>query len=148
MPHAGLMDERLLGPVQGPFQRARLHMRGGRRRLRQGKIAAGIVTLYDAIEGGMRAYLADERNRPHLDVRAHENLNQERTMYAVLVRSGVLDGSFDFTAFDRLVEQALDRELPGYDYRELLVSIETLMTQLGVLPFDEASLPPEDPATY
>ncbi len=51
MPHFGLMDEGSLGPVEGPLMRARLHIRGGKRRLRQGKIAAAIATLYDALEG-------------------------------------------------------------------------------------------------
>jgi hypothetical protein len=48
-----LMNEQELGPVAGLLQRARLHLRGGKRRLRQGKISAGIVTLYDALEGAM-----------------------------------------------------------------------------------------------
>ena len=142
------MDEKKLGPVEGPLQRARLHIRGGKRRLHQGKIAAGIVTLYDALEGAMKFYVADPARRASLTIHAGENLNDERTLYAVLVRSRVLDGIFDYDSFDRLVETALHDELPGYDYRELLVRFETVMTHLGVMPFDEAALPPEDPATY
>jgi hypothetical protein len=46
-----------------------------------------------------------------------------------------------------LTEQALQQELVGYD-ADLLAGIESVMTQLGVLPFDEASLPPEDPSTF
>ncbi|HSB35031.1 MAG TPA: hypothetical protein VLG39_11285 [Nitrospirota bacterium] len=148
MPHFGLMDENKLGPVEGPLQRARLHIRGGKRRLRQGKIAAGIVTLYDALEGAMKSYVADPAKWAELTIHADENLNDERTLYAVLVRSRVLDGVFDYDSFDRLVETALHQELPGYDYRELLTRFETVMTRLGVMPFDEAALPPEDPATY
>lgn len=148
MPHAGLMDEKSLGPVKGPFQRARLHVRGGKRRLREGKIAAGIVTLYDALEGAMRAYADDPTKRSRLALRNDDNLNDEKMLYAVLVRSRVLDGTFDFDAFDRLVGTALDHELPEYDYRELLSGIEAIMIKLGVMPFDEASLPPEDPRTY
>ena len=148
MPHFGLMDEKKLGPVEGPLQRARLHIRGGKRRLRQGKIAAGIVTLYDALEGEMKSHVADPARRAGLIVQPGENLNDERTLYAVLVRSRVLDGSFDYDSFDRLVETALHQELPGYDYGELLSGFETVMIRLGVMPFDEAALPPEDPATY
>lgn len=148
VPHFGLMDENKLGPVEGPLQRARLHIRGGKRRLRQGKIAAGIVTLYDALEGAMKSYVADPEKRTHLTIHAGENLNDERTLYAVLVRSSVLDGVFDYDSFDRLVETALHEELPGYDYRELLTRFETVMTRLGVMPFDEAALPPEDPKTF
>jgi hypothetical protein len=142
------MDENKLGPVEGPLQRARLHIRGGKRRLRQGKIAAGIVTLYDALEGAMKSYVNDPAKRVQLTIHADENLNDERTLYAVLVRSRVLDGVFDYDSFDRLVETALHQELPSYDYRELLARFETVMTRLGVMPFDEAALPPEDPKTF
>jgi hypothetical protein len=148
MPHAGLMDEAKLGPVAGPLLRSRLHIRGARRRLSQGKIAAGIVTLYDALEGAMQFYVGDAHRRSFLAFREGENLSDDRTLYAVLVRTRVLDGSFDFDAFDRLLEIALNSEMPEYDYRELLSGIETIMVRLGVMPFDEASLPPEDPKTY
>jgi len=148
MPHAGLMSEEDLGPVAGPLQRARLHIRGGRRRLRQGKISAGIVTLYDALEAAMRSYVDDPEKRGGLDLREGEDLNGEESLYRLLVRSGVLDGKLDFYAFDRLTEKALNEEMPGFDYHELLMSIESVMTQLGVMPFDEATLPPEDPRTY
>ncbi len=148
MPHFGLMDEKKLGPTEGPFLRARLHIRGGKRRLRQGQIAAGIVTLYDALEGAMQAYVADPVRKERLAIRRGEDLNDDKTLYAVLVRSRVLDGNFDFDAFDRLTERALREEMPGYDYRGLLADIESVMAQLGVMPFDEASLPPEDPKTF
>ena len=142
------MEEKELGPVEGPFLPARLHIRGGKRRLREGKISAGIATLYDALEGAMRSFAADPKRSSCLEVRKGEDLNREGTLYAVLVRSGVLDGAFDFNAFDQLVEQALREEMNGYDYKDLLSSVESLMTQLGVMPFDEASLPPEDPKTF
>lgn len=148
MPHAGLMNEGALGPEAGPLQRARLHLRGGRRRLRQGKTAAGVVTLYDALDGAFLWYVASPERRQRLSVQRGDDLNDDRTLYRVLVRSGVLDGAFDFGAFDRLTERALHEELHGYDAAPLLAQIESVMTQLGVMPFDERSLPPEDPETY
>jgi hypothetical protein len=148
MPHFGLMNEDALGPVQGPLQRAMLHVRGGRRRLRQGKISAGIVTFYDALSSAMQWYLALPARRSKLVVVRDEDLLDDRTAYAVLVRSGVLDGRFDFDAFDRLTEHALLNEMPGYDYRAILKGVEAVMEQLGVMPFDEADLPAEDPNTF
>jgi hypothetical protein len=142
------MDERALGSVEGPFQRARLHIRGGKRRLREGKISAGIVTLYDALLGAMEWYINSPENRQRIVIKAGDDLNSEKTVYAVLVRSGVLNGAFDFEAFSRLTETALDEEMPGYDYRDVLKGIEQVMTQLGVMPFDESRLPPEDPSTF
>jgi hypothetical protein len=141
------MDEKTLGPVEGPRQRARLHIRGGRRRLRQGKISAGIVTLYDALSAAMQAYAASPV-RTRLDIRAGEDINDDKVLYVVLVRSGILDGSFDFEDFDRIAERALDEEMPGYDYHSLLAGIESVMTGLGVMPFDETLLPPEDSKTF
>ena len=148
MPHFGLMNEDALGPVQGPLQRAMLHVRGGRRRLRQGKISAGIVTFYDALSSAMHWYCALPARRSKLVVERDEDLLDDRTAYAVLVRSGVLDGRFDFDAFDRLTEHALLNEMPGYDYRAVLKGVEAVLEQLGVMPFDEADLPPEDPSTF
>ena len=148
MPHFGLMDENKLGPVEGPLQRARLHIRGGKRRLRQGKISAGIVTLYDALEGAMRSYIAEPGRLAKLDIGEREDLNNEKALYAALIRAGVIDGKFDFEAFDRLTERALQEEMPAYDYHAMLSGIEAVMIQLGVMPFDETLLPPEDPNTF
>lgn len=148
MPHFGLMNEQALGPVEGPLQRARLHIRGGKRRLRQGKISAGIVTLYDALVSGMQGYIASPEHKCRIHIRAGENINDDRTLYAVLTRAGVFDGSFDFEAFDALTAQALQRDLPDRNYHDLVQAVDELMTQLGIMPFDESQLPPEDPNTF
>lgn len=147
MPHAGLMDESMLGPVAGPLQRARLHLRGGRRRLRQGKIPAGIATLYDAMSAALEWYVADPERRDRLKLNG-QGAPGDRAVYRVLVRNGVLDGRFDFDAFDRLAELSLDQAMEDYEYRPVLAGVESVMEQLGVVPFDEAALPSEDPATY
>lgn len=148
MPHAGLMDPDRLGREQAALQRARLHIRGGKRRLRQGKISAGIVTLYDALSAAMEWYIASAERRARLKITPGDNINNDRTVFAALTLSGVLDGAFDYASFDRLVESALEQEMPGYDYSGLLDGIEAVMTRLGVMPFDEKALPPEDPSTF
>ncbi len=148
MPHFGLMDENALGPEKAAFLRARLHIRAGRRRLQQGKISAGILTIYDALVFGMEWYAASAGRRAGLKVLEGEDLRKDRTLYGVLVRSGILDGTFDYDAFDTLVEYASNNEMPDYDYRETLASIEAILTRLGIMPFDEHELPPEDPSTY
>ena len=148
MPHFGLMDERALGPIEGPFKRAQLHIRGGKRRLKQGKISAGIVTLYDALLAAMESYVNSPEHKASIVIKQGDDLKDERTVYAVLVRSGVLDGAFEFETFERLMERALNEEMPGYDYRDVLQGIERVMYQLGVMPFDDADLPPEDPKTF
>lgn len=150
MPHAGLMDEDALGPVFGPLQRARLHIRGGMRRLRQGKTSAGIVTLFDALHAAVQWYIASHKNDHDFcrSVLPSDDLTDDRCAYELLVRSGVLDGSFDYASFDRLVDCALAEELEGFDPEEFISGLESVMTALEVMPFNEEKLPPEDPATY
>ncbi len=148
MPHAGLMDEGALGHEKGPLQRAKLHIRGGRRRLRQGKISAGIVTLYDAFCVALEWYCASNERKKRLIIRADDNLKDDKTLYEILTRSGVLDGTFNYQEFDELVESVLYRDNIEIDYENVLKGIESVMTQLGIMPFDEMELPPEDPSTF
>ena len=147
MPHFGLMDEDALGPVEGPLQRAKLHIRGGRRRLRQGKISLGIITLSDAMVSALQWYVASPERINPLIINENDSLNDDATIYRILRRSGKLDDTLDYDAFNVIVEEALKHEMPDYDYSELLKNFESIMTQLGVMPFDESSLPPEDPST-
>ncbi len=149
MPHFGLMNTAdSFKTEEGAILRARLHIRAGRRRLRQGKIASGIVTLYDALLFAMDSYIMSPERRKKLDVRDGEDLKDDKTLYSVLVRSGVIDGKFDYIAFDKVVEEESSEEMPGYDYKWILEGVESVMTQLGIMPFDEAALPPEDPKTF
>lgn len=148
MPHFGLMDEAALGPVEGPLMRAKLHIRGGKRRLSQGKISLGIITLYDAMVSALQWYIASPERRKTLQINEGDNLNDDKTVYAILARSRVLDGTFDYEVFDKLVKKSLEQEISDYDYNETLKNVESVMTQLGVMPFDENKLPAEDPSTF
>ncbi len=148
MPHAGLMNADELGPEAAALQQAKLHIRAGKRRLRQGKIAAGIVTLYDALTSATEWFLLSPGRRAALLIKADDSLDTDKTVFNLLVRSGVIGREFDYEAFDRIVERALHENLSDYNYSELLKGIEAVMIQLGVMPFDESTLPPEDPSTY
>ena len=147
MPHFGLMDPDALGTEAAALQRARLHIRGGRRRLRQGKISAGLGTLYDALLFALEWYIASPDRRKTLPIKEGDNLRDDRTVFALLVKAGVIDGRFDYGAFKDLVEAA-PSESSVYDYTEILNRVESVMTRLGVMPFEESELPPEDPSTY
>ena len=147
MPHFGLMDAAALGPERAALQRARLHLRGAKRRLRQGKISAGIATLSDALSFAMAWFCASAERRSRVRATANEFLD-DRTLYAALVRSGVLSGRFDFELFDRVLDRALETEITAAEAAGSLEGVETVLLELGVLPFDENELPPEDPATF
>src|SRR5208337_1901317 len=136
MPHAGLMNADELGPEAAAFQQARLHIRGGKRRLRQGKIAAGIVTLYEALASATEWFLLSPERRAALLIKADDNLNDDKTLFNILVRSGVVGREFDYEAFDRIVERALHENLSDYNYSALLEGIEAVMMEIGVMPFD------------
>ncbi len=64
------------------------------------------------------------------------------------MRSAVLSGTFDYERFDQVLERALASEIPAADAAGILEGVESVLTELGVLPFDENALPPEDPDTY
>jgi hypothetical protein len=148
MPHFGLMDATQMSEEEAALLRARLHIRGGRRRLRQGKLAAGMAALYDALSCAMRWYVLAPERRQRLHVREGEDLEHDRDVFLVLARSGILSDPSDFERLDAWLEQALAEESPSLDAAQILVHIEQLMTPLGVMPFDESSLPPEDPSTF
>ena len=147
MPHFGLMDPDVLGAEAAALQRARLHIRGGRRRLRQGKISAGLGTLYDALLFALEWYIASPDRRKTLPIKEGDDLRDDRTLFALLVESGVIDGRFEYGAFTDLVHTA-PPESSAFDYTEILNQVESVMSRLGVMPFEESELPPEDPSTY
>jgi hypothetical protein len=141
------MDSAALGPERAALQRARLHLRGGKRRLRQGKTSAGVVTIYDALTSAMEWFCASPDRRSQVPGEPKDFLD-DHSLYAMLVRGGILDGAFDFDKFYRVVDRALESEIPPEDASGLLEGVESVLTQLGVLPFDEGNLPPENPSTF
>ena len=149
MPHFGLMDTRdSFEKAEGALLRARLHIRGARRRLRQGKISAGIVTLYDALLFALRWYLSSPERRKKISLGPGDDMPDEEQVLALLQRAHVLPEEFDYHAFDALVEKASHQEMPAYDYSAMLRGFEAFMDRLGVMPFNESDLPPEDPSTF
>jgi hypothetical protein len=148
MPHFGLQDTDGLGPVEALLQLTKLHLRSGKRRLGQGIISAGIVKIYDALISAMGWYVAEPDRIDRLVIPEKEDTKDEKILFTLLVRSGILDERFDFIAFNDLVEKALYAEMPDYDYTDMMTGIDHVMTQLGVMPFDESALPPENPSTF
>lgn len=149
MPHFGHMDESKMPKHESALLRARLHLRSGRRRLLEGKLRSGVETIYDALYSAMLALVLAPVN--HHSFKGVD-ISSEQALYDALVVAGVLDGRFDFTRFKEMVEQALNEEVPVYDHDYdpawLISGAESVMTQLGWLPFDESTLPNEDPATF
>ncbi len=148
MPHFGLIDEHKYGPVESLLMRARLHIRCGRRRVGEnGKISLGILTLYDALNSALQWYIQVPENEHLARQNPDRDFRDDRTIYIFLQELGIIDNSLEYDALNEIVDNALKEELAGYDCVSLLDGLQNVMTQLGVMPFDEAALPPEDPAT-
>ena len=145
MPHFGHMDESKMSVHEADLLRARLHLRSGRRRLSEGKLRSGVETVFDALHAAMRACALAPANRSRFE---GADLGDAQLLYEDLVGAGVLDGRFEFLRLQEMADKALDEGLPVYDHAWLLSGIESVMTQLGVLPFDESTLPKEDPGTF
>lgn len=145
MPHFGLIDVTQMTEANAALLRVRLHLRGARRRFQRGMRAAGIASLYDALRHAMRWFILFPEHRARLAIVGGEDFRDDRTVFARLVRGGVIDSAFDFDAFERLVERALYDPSFQFDAPRVLAQIEGVMTQLEVTPFDDAALPPEQP---
>ncbi len=140
MPHFGLMDESSMSPSDAELLRTRLHIRAARRRIREGKSSTGLATLFDALLSALRWYaLSGHAGPPGL------NPDDERSVYDALVLSGRLDGRLDFDSFNRMAEAAVNKKPRDYGITEILREFESVMVELGVMPFDEEALPPEKP---
>ena len=125
--------------------RARLHIRGGKRRLQQGKDAAGLAALYDALIHGLRWYALE--NRTTLKIADETELQDERNIFVRLTQTRALSNLAEFDALTALVERAIDDPTVRFDAAGELAKIENWLTRLEVMPFDEAALPREDPET-
>jgi hypothetical protein len=147
MPHFGLIDENKLGPVESLLMRARLHIRCGKRRVREEKVSLGILTLYDALNSALQWYVSLPEQNSIVEQNSNKDFRDEETIIEVLIHAGILDGSFDYNELNEIVDKALKEELSDYNCTGLMNGIENVMVCLGVMPFDESKLPPEDPET-
>ena len=86
-PHFGLIKDKELSPVEISLIRAQLHWRCGTRRLREGKTASGIATIYDALLSGMRWYIQVESVFQQ-DKYSTEDLESERYVFHLLKKRG------------------------------------------------------------
>jgi hypothetical protein len=127
------------------FVRARLHKHTGTLRLREGKISLGIVTLYCALNSAMQWYVACPEHAKKLFVKSTDNLNDDNILFEILSRSGVITSGFDYSGFSELVDDALYKNMSEFNYSSILTNVESVMNQLGILPFDESGLPVDDP---
>ena len=146
-PHFGLMDESSMTKEDALLLRAKLHWRCGIRRSRENKTAAGIATLYDAMLSAMRWYILTSL-RDEIEKDVMENIENERYVFFLLRKAGLLPNSFDLNFIENIVDKALIEEDIENRKDQFIEQVKEVMIQIGVLPFDESELPPEDPSTF
>ncbi len=146
-PHFGLINDQDLTFEEALLMRARLHWRCGKRRLSENKTAAGIATIYDALLSGMRWYIMVEKVVKS-DHHSTEDLENERYVFHILKKNGVIDSSINIGEIQDLVDKALMDEDITSGKGKFVNDIEKFLTSINVLPFDESKLPPEDPSTF
>jgi hypothetical protein len=137
------MDETKMSREEGLLMRAKLHWRCGMRRMRQNNSSAGLSTLYDALFSAMRWYILKNFHYEPGD-NTDEMLENERVVSSILRKSGILDSSFDLKFFETIVDKSLMGEEVNFDPNEVLLQLDHFLTRLGMLPFDDSELPPED----
>ncbi len=146
-PHFGLLDETKMSQEEALLMRAKLHWRGGKRRIEENKGPEGIVTLYDALLSAMRWHVLT-RHMKKLGTGAKEKLEDDNAVIALLIQTGDLDDSAELKAIEQTVNQTLQGEDAPADLGCFMAQTEEILTRLELLPFDESALPPEDPETY
>ena len=149
MPHFGLMDEGKMQPLDAELLRAQLHTRCGRRRMNEGKYPEGISTMFDAVLSGMRWFaLKNEAIHEEIHKLGVYLLEDDLKLQQLLAKNGAWPHDIDFGKIQDTVYLALEGNLEGLDPTQFLWQVEGVLTKLGVIPFDEKELPPEDPDTF
>jgi len=146
-PHFGLIDLDKLSKKEAALIRSKLHWRCGKRRIREGKTASGVATLYDALLSGMRWYIMNNLMKDSGDF-SEEELENERFVFFLLRKGGKIGPNFDLTKIQDLVDMALMEEDIQVDQDQFIEQLAGFLTEIKVLPFEESELPPEDPAVF
>jgi hypothetical protein len=114
---------------------ARLHLRGGKRRLQKGLTAPGIAALYDSILFGMHYYIA--RHKSCASITENTDPWDAVGLFQILAHVGVFDDPLSFNRFSLIVERALWQRSFSSDTSAILVEVEEMLKKLDVLPFKQ-----------
>lgn len=136
-----LMDAGKITDARTALIRARLYLRGGKRRLQAGSPAEGIAALYHAVLFGMRYYIARHKSCESW-VKSIDPWDAAGLFHA-LARVGLFDDPLTFNRFSLMVERALWQGPLLFDIDATLAEVEMMLTKLGVPPFNEATRPHE-----
>ena len=149
LPHAGLIEPSMPRDEEA-LLRAKLHVRGGRKRLSKGDNADAVAALYDAFISAMWRFVVSPDLWKELVIHGTDDLSDDLTLFHVMKRSGAITSSFDeddFMKFATMLDQALDGQAVSFDNAAFLKKYEAVMKELGVLPIKQGELPERDSIT-
>lgn len=136
MPHTGLIEENL-SPGEEALFRVKLHIQGGWSRLEGGETEDAIAVFYDAFVSAMWRFFVSDELRTSLDIHQADDLAEDKTLFEILKRTGIIDASFsqsDFDYFSELIDDVLEERTIVLDVNQFRVKFENVMHQLGALP--------------
>ncbi len=143
MPHTGLIDDSL-DKEEALLMRARLHVKGGWNRFSDGMREDAIAAMYDAVSSAMQRFLFRNVSGMALAIENGEDPSDDYTLFKILKRSGIFDESVsleDFVYIDQTLDDALEKHLVSFDETLFVETVNVLLVQLGVLPFNACELP-------
>ena len=146
MQHQGSIDVTKLINAEAVLLCSRLYLRTGKRYLQEGLFTAGIAALYDAILFAMHYYIAESAFRRNLNL-SRDHLWDYAALYHKLAKAGIFEDPNAFNHLSLIVERALWRGSPSFDANSILAEVEKMLSQLGVMPFNESILQRELIAT-
>lgn len=145
MPQHNFMDVTKMIKAEIALTCARLYLRDGKSYLQQGFFQAGMAALYDAILFGMQYYIAEPTCRGNIDLN-HNDLWDHATLYHKLSKAGIFEDPNAFNHLSQIVERALWQRSFSFDANSVLTEVETMLSKLGVMPFNESMLQNESMA--
>jgi len=143
LPHTGLIDDSL-DKEEALLMRARLHVKGGWNRFSDGMREDAIAAMYDAVSSAMQRFLFRNVSGMALAIENGEDPSDDYTLFKILKRSGIFDESVsleDFVYIDQTLDDALEKHLVSFDETLFVETVNVLLVQLGVLPFNACELP-------
>ncbi|TFG97834.1 hypothetical protein E4H12_07655 [Candidatus Thorarchaeota archaeon] len=143
MPHTGIIDEALEGE-QELLMRAKLHLKGGLDRFSQGMIADAIAAIYDAISSAMQRFEILDRVNHHLIRNDNDDVSDYKTLFKVLLKSGIFDDATteeDFDFIEQTLDDACEDQLETFDETSFLEISIGLLNQLGVVTEEQNTMP-------
>ena len=129
----GFLDTNLLTDAQTELLCARLYLRAGKRRVKNGFRPHDMAAFYNSVFFGMRYYIVKHKGYD-VFVKDHD-LWDAANLFQFLTRAGVFDDPLLFNRFSLAVERALWQASYSFDLNTLLEEVEGILTKLGVLPY-------------